>query len=397
MMSALKMTADRIAERGVCRFMMFRRSSTGITPENIAGMIAKYLATSLAIENVVSDAAGDEQLLADLDDLDELRRVRVEVDHVPGLLRGLRAGVHGHADVGLGEGGSVVGAVTGHRDEPAARLLLADQVHLVLGRRLGEEVVDAGLGGDRLRGQRVVAGDHDRADAHGAQLVEAVADALLDDVLQVDDAEDLDALGDDERRAAARRHAFDDGVEPGGHLAALLDHPALHRLRGALAHRLTVEVDAAHAGLGGEGDSVAWPTSRSRMSKRSLASTDDRAALGRLVGQARELRRGGESLLGDARERQELCGLAVAERDGAGLVEQQRRAVTGGLDARPDIASTLCCTRRSMPAMPIAESSAPIVVGMRHTSSATSTMIVCSAPANTAKGCRVPSPAGRSA
>ena len=41
--------------------------------------------------------------------------------------------------------------------------------------------------------------------------------------------------------------------------------------------------------------------------------------------------------------------------------------------ARPDIASTLCCTRRSMPAMPMADSSAPIVVGMRQTSSATST------------------------
>ena len=36
-------------------------------------------------------------------------------------------------------------------------LLAADQRHLVLGRRLGEEVVDAGLLGDRLRGERVVA------------------------------------------------------------------------------------------------------------------------------------------------------------------------------------------------------------------------------------------------
>ena len=35
--------------------------------------------------------------------------------------------------------------------------------------------------------------------------------------------------------------------------------------------------------------------------------------------------------------------------------------------ARPDIASTLRCTSRSIPAMPIAESSAPIVVGMRAT------------------------------
>ena len=52
--------------------------------------------------------AGDQQLLADLDDLDELRRVRVEIDHVPGFLRRLRAGVHRHTDVGLGERGITV-------------------------------------------------------------------------------------------------------------------------------------------------------------------------------------------------------------------------------------------------------------------------------------------------
>ncbi len=54
MISALKMTADRIAERGVSRPMTLSWSSAGSTPENIAGMMAKYFATSLAIENVVS-------------------------------------------------------------------------------------------------------------------------------------------------------------------------------------------------------------------------------------------------------------------------------------------------------------------------------------------------------
>src|SRR5215471_5465944 len=38
--------------------------------------------------------------------------------------------------------------------------------------------------------------------------------------------------------------------------------------------------------------------------------------------------------------------------------------------ARPDIASTLKRTSRSIPAMPIAESSAPMVVGIRVTNSA---------------------------
>ena len=88
---------------------------------------------------------GDQQLLADLDDLDQLRRVGVEVDHVPRLLRRLGPRVHRDTDVGLREGGGVVGAVPRHRHEPATGLLAADQRHLVLGRRLGEEVVDPGL------------------------------------------------------------------------------------------------------------------------------------------------------------------------------------------------------------------------------------------------------------
>ncbi len=40
--------------------------------------------------------------------------------------------------------------------------------------------------------------------------------------------------------------------------------------------------------------------------------------------------------------------------------------------ARPLMASTLRCTSRSMPAMPMAESKPPMVVGIRHTSSAIS-------------------------
>ncbi len=48
--------------------------------------------------------------------------------------------------------------------------------------------------------------------------------------------------------------------------------------------------------------------------------------------------------------------------------------------ARPDMASTLRCTSRSIPAMPMADSSAPIVVGIRQTSSDTSTMPVTPLP-----------------
>ncbi len=49
--------------------------------------------------------------------------------------------------------------------------------------------------------------------------------------------------------------------------------------------------------------------------------------------------------------------------------------------ARPEVASTLAWIIRSMPAMPIALSRPPIVVGIRHTSSATSTVKVTGCPA----------------
>ena len=48
--------------------------------------------------------------------------------------------------------------------------------------------------------------------------------------------------------------------------------------------------------------------------------------------------------------------------------------------ARPDVAMTFARIMRSMPAMPIADSRPPIVVGMRQTSSATSTVTVTTEP-----------------
>ena len=171
-------------------------------------------------------AARDQQLLADLDDLDQLRRVGVEVDHVARLARRLRARVHRHAHVGLRERRRVVGAVAGHRHQAPVLLLLADQRELRLGRGFGEEVVDARLLGDLGRRQAVVAGDHHRLDAHRAQLVEADLHALLDRVLEVDHAEHLAVARDGQRRAALAADAVELRLQ-------------LRRRRAALAARRT--------------------------------------------------------------------------------------------------------------------------------------------------------------
>jgi hypothetical protein len=168
---------------------------------------------------VVSDgergerAARYEQLLADGDDFDELGGIAVEIDHVAGFFRGHGARVHRDTDVGLGERGSVVSAVAGHRDQAPAGLFTANKVELVFRRGLREEVVDAGFAGNCSGGERVIARDHDGADAHGAHLREAFAHAAFHDVLEVDDAEEAIVFGDHEWRAAqagdAVRHIRD--------------------------------------------------------------------------------------------------------------------------------------------------------------------------------------------
>ena len=304
MIRALKMTADRIAERGVSRSMTLSRSRAGSTPENMAGMMAKYLATSLAIEKVVSAP----RVMSSCLPISTISMSFVGFESrstmFPASLAAWVPVFMATPDVGLGQRRGVVGAVAGHGDEPAAGLLPADEVHLVLGRGLGEEVVDAGLGGDGLGGERVVAGDHHRADAHGPQLVEAVADALLDDVLEVDDAEDLGALGDDQRRAAGRwrrprpaRRARRARARPARRPSA---SPSRRR---PCARTLAVEVEAAHAGLGGERDEGGVADVALAEVEPLLGQHHDRAALRRLVGQAGQLRGRGEPLLRDAGER----------------------------------------------------------------------------------------------
>ena len=51
---ALNTTADKIALSGLCNRIMFSACKPGMDAINNAGTIAKYLATSLAIENVVN-------------------------------------------------------------------------------------------------------------------------------------------------------------------------------------------------------------------------------------------------------------------------------------------------------------------------------------------------------
>src|SRR5207249_4687010 len=82
---------------------------------------------------------------------------------VAGLDRGVRTGTHGDAEIGGGECGRVVDAVSDHRDDSAAFLQPSHDADLVRGQHLGDDVVDADLSGDRLGDSPVVAGQQHRS------------------------------------------------------------------------------------------------------------------------------------------------------------------------------------------------------------------------------------------
>ena len=107
------------------------------------------------------------------------------------------------ADVAWASAGGVVGAVAGHGDEASARLIFANELQFVLGRRLREIVVDAGFGRDRSSGEGIVTRDHHGLDPPfaGARLKRSLIPPFHD-VLELDDAEDLRRLP--QRRAACR-------------------------------------------------------------------------------------------------------------------------------------------------------------------------------------------------
>ena len=132
-------------------------------------------------------------------------------------------------------------------------LVLANELELRLGRGFGEELVDAGFGGDRRRRQPVVAGDHDGLDAHLAQLREALVDAALDDVAQLDHAEHARVRRRPPAASRPRARSWSTVASPltvAG--AALRLRRTRDRIGRALADAATVEVDAAHARLRGE-------------------------------------------------------------------------------------------------------------------------------------------------
>src|SRR5699024_9058604 len=105
---------------------------------------------------------------------------------VGGLNGDVGAGAHRQAQVGLGQRRGVVDAVADHRDDLPLALQAGDDVDLVLGQNLGDDLLDADLGGDPPGDGLVVASEQDRGEAETLQAGDGLS------------AGGLDGVGDDE-------------------------------------------------------------------------------------------------------------------------------------------------------------------------------------------------------
>ena len=290
--------------------------------------------------DVIGDAeggqgtAGDQHLLADLDNLDQLGRIGIQIHHVAGFLGGLGAAVHRHGHIGLGQSRRVIGAVARHRHQPALGLMLSDQRKLGFWRGLGEEVVHPGLGRNGRGSEPIVSGDHDGADAHPAQLGKAGANAALDDVLQRDHPQQAIALRNRQRRAAVACHGVGHVTDGSRNRPAGTFDPLRHGIDRPLAQLAIRQVHAAHARVRRKGNRLAIFQGHIRGSRVQPLPGEhhDAAPLRRLVGLRREPGHLGQMGRVNAGSGRQFGGLAVAQRDGAGLVEQQHVHITGSLD-----------------------------------------------------------------
>ncbi len=217
---------------------MFSLSRPGWTAANSAGMIAKYFATSLAMENVVNAPRVMRSCLPISTISMSLVGLESRSTMLPALLGGRRPGVHRHADVRLRSAGAsfVPSPVIATSLPPACsrlmRAILSSGVASARSSTPASSAIALAVSGS-------VARDHDRLDAHAAQLLEPLAHAVLDDVLEVDDPQHAGSpvvLDRDQQRvppAAEIRWATGVGVL--GDRAAPLPDPGDDRGGGALA------------------------------------------------------------------------------------------------------------------------------------------------------------------
>src|SRR5271157_5066783 len=94
---------------------------------------------------------GHEELLPDLNNLYQFRRVAVEVDHVCSLPCRLCPCIHCDSNVRLGQCRCIVRTISCHRYHTTARLVFPDHLQFAFGCCFSEEIINSRFCSDRSR------------------------------------------------------------------------------------------------------------------------------------------------------------------------------------------------------------------------------------------------------
>ena len=279
-------------------------------------------------------ASRDEQLFADSHDLNQLGRIAVEIDHIPGFFRSHRPGVHRNADIGLGQCRRVVCAVAGHRDQAAASLFLADVFQFVLRSCLCKEIIDTGFVRDGRGGKRVISRNHDGANSHCSERCKAFLHSTLDDVFEVNQPEDSCPVRNSQRRSTIPRDLFGQLHEFLRRRSTLLLHKVGDGFRRPFSQMPAVHIDAAHARVRGKRNEVRFMLANFAAAQAVFlfGKYDNRAALGSFVGHGSKLSAIRQIGFGDTWSGEKASCLPVAESNGAGFIEQKDINITRGLN-----------------------------------------------------------------
>ena len=219
---------------------------------NMAGMIAKYFATSLAIEKVVSTPRVMSICLPISTTSKSLVGLESRSTMLPASLAAcVPVFIATPTSACASAGASLVPSPVIATSFPLACSSLMSRI-FASGVASREEIVNAGFPGDRRRRARIVAGDHHRANAHRAEALKAFTDAALHHVLQMDHAENFVSLGDHQRRAAGVGDSMRNALDLRAHRPTHFLNVGGDRIDGAFADLPSIKIAAAHPGLSAE-------------------------------------------------------------------------------------------------------------------------------------------------
>ena len=152
----------------------------------------------------------------------------------------------------------------------------------------------------------------------------ALLHATFHNVLQMNDAQEAISVCHRERGAAVARDLIAHFLDFCGHLSSVLANELADRFSRSLAEPPSLKIRTTHSCVSGERNETGLALGNMAPSEAVLlfSQNDHGAAFRSFIGEAGQLRGIGQLLTAYSIHPQEFDGLAVAQRDRAGLVQQ---------------------------------------------------------------------------